>query len=90
MRCSGHHELDYSFIRMLEKNFLIWMSLVKSKHVCSCDYMNQRIKLIRSMKNSRTHHNLGADRWDPQLCVYVSSLRKHNFLKPNIPWDPLT
>jgi hypothetical protein len=29
--------------------------------------MNQRIKSIRSMKNSRIHYNLGVDRWDPQL-----------------------
>jgi hypothetical protein len=44
---------------------------MKYIQACSSDYMNQRIKLIRSMKNSRTHHNLGADKWDPQLCRQV-------------------
>lgn len=32
------------------------------------------IKFIMNMNNSRTHPNLGADRWGPQLCPMGKSL----------------
>jgi hypothetical protein len=75
------------FHNCVGKNIVIWTSFAKFKQLWSYDYTNQITKLIRSMKNSRTHHNLGADRWDPQLCDSVSSLWKCSFLKSNVPWD---
>jgi hypothetical protein len=56
------------------KNFLIWTSFEKYKQLWSYDFTNQIIKLIRTMNNSRTHPNLGADRWGPQLCRMGKSL----------------
>jgi hypothetical protein len=56
------------------KNFLIWTSFEKYKQLWSYDYTNQIIKLIRTMNNSRTHPNLGADRWGPQLCLMGKSV----------------
>jgi hypothetical protein len=76
------------FHKCVGTNIVIWKSFQKFKQLWSYDYTNQIIKLIRSMNNSRTHHNFGAERWDPQLCDSVSSLRKRSFLKPNVPWDP--
>jgi hypothetical protein len=49
------------------KNFMIWTSFEKYKQLWSYDYTNQIIKLIRTMNNSRTHPNLGTNRWGPQL-----------------------
>jgi hypothetical protein len=76
------------FHKCVGKNIVIWTSFEKFKQLWSYDYTNQIIKLIRSMNNSRTHHNLGADRWDPQLCDSVSSIWKRSFLKPKVPWEP--